>query len=68
MERCVEPEMLDRLPAADPEAIRSRSDLRRVNRLMGHAGIIRRALVRVVGKNLRTAGRHRHAQIGVRIL
>lgn len=44
MDRCVEPEMLDRLPADNADAIRSRSDLRRVNTLMGHAGILDRAL------------------------
>lgn len=44
MERRVEPEILDRLPARDPAAIRSRSDLRRLNGLMGHSGILARAL------------------------
>jgi hypothetical protein len=44
MQRCVEPEILDRLPARDPAAIRSRSDLRRLNGLMGHSGILARAL------------------------
>ncbi len=44
MQRCVKPELLDDLPARDPQAIRSRGDLRRVNRLMGHASILRRAL------------------------
>ena len=34
MPRVVEPEWLDHLPADDPRAIRSRSDLRRVNRVM----------------------------------
>ncbi len=36
MQRLVEPEILDRLPADDPEAIRSRADLRRINGLMGN--------------------------------
>ena len=44
MQRCVEPEMLDRLPADNPDAILSRRDLQRVNGLMGHAGILNRAL------------------------
>jgi len=43
-ERVVEPELLDELPASDPRAIESRRDLRRLNRLMGHARIIARAL------------------------
>ena len=34
MTRLVEPELLDQLPANDPRAIRSRGDLRRINRLM----------------------------------
>ena len=43
-ERRLEPEWLDVLPAADPRACRSRRDLRRVNFLMGHRGILRRSL------------------------
>ena len=34
--RVVIPELLDHLPADDPEAMRSRRDLRRINRLMGN--------------------------------
>jgi len=45
MLRCVEPEWLDELPPEDPRAIRSRGDLQRVNRWMGQAGIMRRALL-----------------------
>ena len=45
MNRCVEPELLDELPAHDPRALRSRSDLRRVNAFMGNAGVIARALL-----------------------
>lgn len=37
MQRVVEPEMLDELPAENPAAVRSRRDLRRLNRVMGHA-------------------------------
>jgi SAM-dependent methyltransferase len=44
MKRLVQPEWLDELPAADPRAIRSRGDLRRVNAWMGNAAIIARAL------------------------
>ena len=34
--RVVIPELLDHLPADEPEALRSRRDLRRVNWLMGN--------------------------------
>ena len=44
MERVLEPEWLDELPADDPRAICSRGDLRRLNWLMNHAGIIAQAL------------------------
>ena len=47
MDRLVEPELLDGLPAEAAEAIRSRGDLRRVNRWMGHVGILHRALLQV---------------------
>ena len=52
MDRCVEPEILDRISADNPDAIRSRSDLRRVNGLMGHAGILGRALQSCTGQEL----------------
>jgi hypothetical protein len=42
--RRVDPEWLDELPADDPRAVRSRRDLRLMNRIMGHAAILRRAL------------------------
>lgn len=45
MQRCVEPELLDHLPASDPGAVRSRRDLMRVNFLMGHAAILARAMI-----------------------
>jgi hypothetical protein len=44
MSRSVQPEMLDALSAADPRAAGSRADLRRLNFLMGHAGILARAI------------------------
>jgi len=44
MPRAVEPEILDELPVEAPEARTSRADLVRVNTLMGHAHLIRRAL------------------------
>ncbi len=40
-ERVVIPELLDHLPADDPEAARSRRDLRRINCLMGNERWIR---------------------------
>ena len=43
MQREVEPELLDDLPPADPGAVGSRADLRRLNFIMGHAGILSRA-------------------------
>ncbi len=42
--RSVQPEWLDHLPAGDPRAIRSRSDLRRINRLMATTTLLGRAL------------------------
>lgn len=42
MERVVEPEILDGLPPDDPEAVRSRRDLARINFLMGNERWIRR--------------------------
>lgn len=49
MRRVVEPEILDELPATDPLAAGSRGDLRRLNRLMGHAGVLARRLRRLGG-------------------
>ncbi len=43
MLRIVEPELLDNLNASDPLAVGSRSDLRRLNYIMGHAAILSRA-------------------------
>ena len=45
--RVVEPEWLDKLPPDEPRAQRSRSDLVRVNALMGNPGIVARELRRV---------------------
>jgi hypothetical protein len=44
MKRIVHPELLDTLPPADSRAIGSRRDLRRLNRLMRHHGIMAEAL------------------------
>lgn len=46
MQRIVNPELLDQLSPTDPRALGSRADLRRVNLIMGHAGIRLRALRR----------------------
>jgi hypothetical protein len=43
MDRRLERELLDDLPASDPRAVSSRGDLHRLNALMGHAGILLRA-------------------------
>lgn len=42
MRRVVEPEILDRLPHDDPDARRSRRDLRMINALMGNTSWLRR--------------------------
>ncbi len=44
MERRIEPEWLDQLPASDAGAIGARRDLRRVNALMGNVAILARVL------------------------
>jgi hypothetical protein len=46
MERAVLPELLDHLPPADPRAVCSRRDLRRVNAIMRNAHIVAEALMR----------------------
>ena len=48
--RVLEPETLDHLAPDDPAAVRSRRDLRRVNRVMGAQRILGRALDRVAPK------------------
>jgi hypothetical protein len=50
-ERIVVPELLDVLPPQDKRAIRSRHDLRRLNRWMNHPRIMSRALLANVKKN-----------------
>lgn len=42
--RRVQNEALDHLPQTDPQAVRSRADLRRINRIMGTCSIMLRAL------------------------
>jgi len=46
MQRVVKPELLDHLPASTPWAIRSRADLRRLNRILGNARILHDAFYR----------------------
>jgi hypothetical protein len=46
MARCVQPEWLDFLDPEDPRASRSRRDLQLVNRVMGNAAILSRALLK----------------------
>jgi hypothetical protein len=50
--RQLEPEILDDLQAGDPRAIQSRRDLQKINRVMGHAGIVARALRAVPARRL----------------
>ncbi len=51
--RTVRPEILDELPPTDARAIRSRRDLRRVNRVMGSCGILSRAMRRALASSSR---------------
>lgn len=44
--RIIEPEWLDELPPDAPRALRARGDLKRLNRIMGNAGMLRRQLLR----------------------
>lgn len=46
MERILEPEWLDELPASDARAAGSRADLRRLNAILGHARILSRTIER----------------------
>jgi len=39
-QRRLRPELLDELPPADPRAVRSRKDLQRINRIMGHVSFL----------------------------
>ncbi len=48
MLRIVEPEWLDTMPADDPRAIRTRSDLVRINWVMQHRWIIQNTLRRAL--------------------
>lgn len=46
MPRDVQPELLDDLDPSDPQAVGSRADLRRLNFIMGHEGILAEAMLR----------------------
>ena len=60
MNRVIEPEWLDELPPDDRDARRSRLDLRRLNRILGHARPLAGALAPV----LATQDRPRVADVG----
>lgn len=60
-DRRIEPEILDELPADDPEAQASRRDLRRINRLMGHGRLFRKAWKRSL---MRASGPVRVVELG----
>jgi len=49
MKRTLQPELLDELSPSDPDARRSRADLRRVNAWMGNGAILSRALLKLRG-------------------
>jgi SAM-dependent methyltransferase len=51
MMRTLHAELVDELPANHPEAMKSRRDLRRINTLMGHTGILARSLKSVSRKH-----------------
>jgi hypothetical protein len=51
VKRIIQSEILDRLPPADPRAIRSRRDLRRINGLMGNHHLMADALQKVFCNN-----------------
>jgi len=53
MTRTLQPELLDTLPAKNPEAARSRADLRRVNAWMGHRRILLHTLLTAPLANVR---------------
>jgi len=52
MERIVQPEQLDHLPADDPRAMASRRDLRRINACMGNARLTAAAILATMNGEL----------------
>ena len=55
MQRTLEPEWLDDLPPQDARAVRSRSDLRRVNWVMGNARLLSKVFSRDIKNDARVA-------------
>jgi len=64
MRRLIQPELLDALPPDDPAAIASRSDLRRLNFIMGHAGYLTRTLFRLLPASRPTSHPLRVVELG----
>jgi hypothetical protein len=64
MRRVVEPELLDELPPADKRAVGSRGDLRRLNAILGHAGILSRALGRELAETSPRSRTFRLVELG----
>lgn len=64
-QRVVEPEWLDTLAADDPRAIRSRDDLRRINRLMATQTLLARSLETLLdGSRIDGSGQARLVELG----
>ncbi len=63
-QRTVRAEILDELAPADARAIRSRRDLRRVNRMMGSCGILSRAVRHALASSSAHKGRLRILELG----
>lgn len=63
MQRIVQPEILDSMPPDAPEAVRSRADLRRLNRIMGHTGHLSGPLRRFASRQS-SGSRPRIAELG----
>ena len=64
MRGSVEPEDLEEILPADPRAVGSRADLRRLNCIMGHAGILSRALRHRFNESLSRARPLRLVELG----
>jgi hypothetical protein len=64
MYRVIQPELLDDLPSVDGRAIGSRADLRRLNFIMGHVGILARAYRRQCAETSVRARPLRLAELG----
>ncbi|MEY2408328.1 MAG: hypothetical protein QOF48_998 [Verrucomicrobiota bacterium] len=64
MRRIVEPELLDQLPPDDAGAVASRADLRRINRILGHATVLERAVRDHLKINPASPGRFTLIELG----